>query len=168
MVLDGCHLSHRWTVQIVSKIAYRDSTVHELHDSGNPDILNSDSPGSLATHPRRRTVQIRLGNRVSRFQHARVSCLREPRFPISDSSGSSATCPCCLNGSDPIGKSRIAISYCNGSTLLNPPMGEIPIPPRTPTRVLPRSTARIRSRDFENHKASILKLNKTPMTHISR
>jgi hypothetical protein len=85
-----------------------------------------------------------------------------PDSPIPDSSGSSATYPCGLDGSDLIGKSRIAISYCNGSTLLNSPMSEIPIPPRTPTRVLPRSTARIHSRDFENHKASIIRLNKNP------
>jgi hypothetical protein len=103
---------------------------------------------------------------VSRFQPAQVSRLRKPRF--HDSSGSFDTRHYCLDGSDPIGKSRIAISLCNGSTLLKSPMVKSRRLPRMLTRVLSRSTARIRSRDFENHKVSILRLNKTPMTQISR
>jgi hypothetical protein len=38
-------------LRLYRKIAYRDSTVHELHDSENPVIPNSDSPGSLTTRP---------------------------------------------------------------------------------------------------------------------
>jgi hypothetical protein len=85
-----------------------------------------------------------------------------PDFPIHDSSGSPSTHHYCLDGSDPIGKSRITISLCNGSTLLKSPMVKSRCLPRTLTRVLPRSMARIHSRDFENHKVSILRLNKNP------
>jgi hypothetical protein len=46
--------------------------------------------------------------------------------------------------------------------------GKNPDASQTLTRVLPRSTVRIRSRDFEDHKVSILRLNKTPMNLLSR
>jgi hypothetical protein len=78
-----------------------------------------DSLGSHAMRPRRWTVQIRSGNRVSRFQPAQVSRLRKPRFTTLRDL---LTPVPCLDGSDPIEKSRIAISLCNGSTLLKSPM----------------------------------------------
>jgi hypothetical protein len=58
------------------------------------------------------------GNRVSGYRDSRCHVHGTFNSPISDSAGSPDTCPCCLDGSDPIGKSRIAISTC--TSLLSP------------------------------------------------
>jgi hypothetical protein len=49
------------------------------------------------------------GNRVSGYRDSRCHVHRTFNSPISDSAESPDTCPCCLDGSDPGGKSRIAI-----------------------------------------------------------
>jgi hypothetical protein len=64
MVLDGCHLSHRWTALIVSKFPLWISQplAHRV----------SDSPRMTDTCPVVWTVLILSGNRVSRFLDATV------------------------------------------------------------------------------------------------
>jgi hypothetical protein len=158
MVFDGCHLSHRWTTVIVLGFSHGFPDSSRMTDTC-PPILTLVVPPRLC----------HCWDIVDRDSQRRGFFVFEnPDFPIHDSSGSSDTRHHCLDGSDPIGKSRIVISLCNGSTLLKSPMVKSRRLPRTLTRVLPRSTTRIRSRDFENHKVSILRLNKTSMTQISR
>ena len=124
-----------------------------------------DSLGSHATHPRRWTVQIRSGNCVSWFQPAQASHLWKPWFATLRDLLTRITLFGRLRSYQKIVNHDFLMQRFYTSKISN---GKIPTPPGTLTSVLPRSTARIRSRDFENHKVSIFYLHKTMMTQISR
>jgi hypothetical protein len=108
-----------------------------ISDSRVPESLRM-----LDTCPLDQRPMMVSGTCISWFRIARDHVLEIPDMSNSDSPGSFAMCPYCLDGPDAIGNSRIAIPLCSGSTLLKSSMSEIPMSPRTPTRVLPRSTAR--------------------------
>jgi hypothetical protein len=97
---------------------------------------------SLTPVPCERTAQILSVNRGSRFRVARVLCIRNPRYAELRLSG--ILCHVSLL----FGRLRSYREFANHDFLLQrfytPKIydGEIPMPSRTPTRVLPRSTAR--------------------------
>jgi hypothetical protein len=97
----------------------RNFVMLEFHDFGNPDIPNSDSPGSFATYP------------------------------------------CCLDGSDLIWKLWISIPICKSFLPLENLMLQMPTRPNLLSHLLPRSTVEILSQDFGTFKVSIFNLMKT-------
>jgi hypothetical protein len=117
--LSSTRMLRRWDRRVSG---FRDFSRHEFLDTKNPEIPNPELFQILGHASLGSTAMTVSGNRGSRFRYARVHDSRKPDIPNSDSPGSFATCPCCLDGSDPIGKSQIAIPICKSSCPLENPM----------------------------------------------
>jgi hypothetical protein len=144
MVFDDCHLSHRWTTVIVPGFSYGFPDSSQMTDTCPPLLLWWSHHAYVTVGISPIAIPSDAVSLSSKTPISRSTTLQDLLTRVTHHGRS---------GSD----REIAYHDFIMQRFYSPKIsdGKIPTPPRTLTRVLPRSTARIRSRDFENHKVSI-------------